>query len=530
MELMTLRQRKAQALLRLRQLQAAQRAAMLEAKRAATLRATLQLDVTGSGCVHCVLAVQSSSAAPPEKPPTRRASPKPRKPDSAGQRWSSRRLERSTRAAEVAAERRAIIADIKSDHEHRAVRRTVRRSTAASEHAHHPKAIRIRLRAGLDVARDAPDAPDASDASELLGAAAPSSAPPSWFLEAAPALWALDAGTSPAAEPGGEVDGSSSSSSAAAQTSTVPPTTAQAGCTSADSVLEEAATALRVMWRNRCVPCAAVNEGAAAEVGAKEEREEGSREEGSREDASRQRRLRVRLPDGEAVELAAAEGRRLEGVGVGELLEWCAQRLAWPSVEGLLRNYAVVRLDHFPPQELEPCLLVGTIAEAGLAEGSLLALQRRAHTLQPPSAARCHSSTELAAPRACASPGCGFAATWHGTHCCVMCSVDGSHGPLCERKCVVRERCAASQSYPPQGPASSLLDSPPSKPARSQTMPHSADTAGSRSNENGSDSSDNSEDDLVDEASLSVPRSTLVRRSHKLTSCGPPATSPLQSP
>jgi len=30
--------------------------------------------------------------------------------------------------------------------------------------------------------------------------------------------------------------------------------------------------------------------------------------------------------------------------------------------------------------------------------------------------------------------GCGFAATWHGTHCCTACTELGCHGPLCECK------------------------------------------------------------------------------------------------
>ena len=29
--------------------------------------------------------------------------------------------------------------------------------------------------------------------------------------------------------------------------------------------------------------------------------------------------------------------------------------------------------------------------------------------------------------------GCGYAVTWHPTHCCMRCSIDDGHGVRCER-------------------------------------------------------------------------------------------------
>ncbi|CAE8634285.1 unnamed protein product, partial [Polarella glacialis] len=41
-------------------------------------------------------------------------------------------------------------------------------------------------------------------------------------------------------------------------------------------------------------------------------------------------------------------------------------------------------------------------------------------------------------PRACATPGCSFQATWHPTHCCMACAAHGAdaHGPKCERQAI----------------------------------------------------------------------------------------------
>jgi len=44
---------------------------------------------------------------------------------------------------------------------------------------------------------------------------------------------------------------------------------------------------------------------------------------------------------------------------------------------------------------------------------------------------------EIAQPRPCARSGCGFAATWHPTHCCAACQLsEGRHGPKCARKAI----------------------------------------------------------------------------------------------
>jgi len=47
----------------------------------------------------------------------------------------------------------------------------------------------------------------------------------------------------------------------------------------------------------------------------------------------------------------------------------------------------------------------------------------------------CGSDSKQEEPKACAREGCGFAVTWHPTHCCQACaSFEGQHGPRCEQK------------------------------------------------------------------------------------------------
>merc|ERR1712048_720502 len=52
-----------------------------------------------------------------------------------------------------------------------------------------------------------------------------------------------------------------------------------------------------------------------------------------------------------------------------------------------------------------------------------------------------YDDDKVAVARACAREGCGYAVTWHPTHCCAMCVSHGKHGGRCERKAFV---CAPS--------------------------------------------------------------------------------------
>lgn len=57
------------------------------------------------------------------------------------------------------------------------------------------------------------------------------------------------------------------------------------------------------------------------------------------------------------------------------------------------------------------------------------------------------------APKACAG-GCGFAATWHPTHCCARCAHNGEHGPRCQRQPfpeTTEKTCNASEEKPTCG-------------------------------------------------------------------------------
>ncbi|KAL1503352.1 hypothetical protein AB1Y20_011404 [Prymnesium parvum] len=83
-----------------------------------------------------------------------------------------------------------------------------------------------------------------------------------------------------------------------------------------------------------------------------------------------------------------------------------------------------------PPDRRRPaCGRGATLAEAGLSHGCSLALTPRAHALPPP-------PPPPPPPPAAASPcasGCGFAATWHATHCCSLCAMQrGCHGQRCD--------------------------------------------------------------------------------------------------
>lgn len=145
-----------------------------------------------------------------------------------------------------------------------------------------------------------------------------------------------------------------------------------------------------------------------------------------------------------------------------------------------MRNYALLRLDLFPPSELPDSCWRETLGVAGLGRSGNLALQPRAHTtvaVAPP------PPPPLPRHRSCAS-GCGFAITWHTTHCCRLCaSLPGQHGPMCE-----------------------LMPLPPSSSRRERNL-----TCGEGSGEgSGEDDGSGAESDAEDEMAAAVPRSTLV--------------------
>lgn len=56
-------------------------------------------------------------------------------------------------------------------------------------------------------------------------------------------------------------------------------------------------------------------------------------------------------------------------------------------------------------------------------------------------------------PRACATPGCGFAATWHPTHCCVRCARKGTHGPRCQQAAAPVEAATCTSTLETQSAA-----------------------------------------------------------------------------
>lgn len=82
-------------------------------------------------------------------------------------------------------------------------------------------------------------------------------------------------------------------------------------------------------------------------------------------------------------------------------------------------------------------------------DGSPQVLESDAHAVmevdaKADNARPCETENTLALPekhadatpvqRPCAREGCGYAATWHPTHCCAACAVKGGHGGRCERQ------------------------------------------------------------------------------------------------
>merc|ERR1712046_99083 len=53
--------------------------------------------------------------------------------------------------------------------------------------------------------------------------------------------------------------------------------------------------------------------------------------------------------------------------------------------------------------------------------------------------------------RPCAREGCGFAATWHPTHCCGACVHGNGHGMCCERKAFEQAISRKEATEAPQG-------------------------------------------------------------------------------
>merc|ERR1711937_816585 len=56
---------------------------------------------------------------------------------------------------------------------------------------------------------------------------------------------------------------------------------------------------------------------------------------------------------------------------------------------------------------------------------------------------KCSSTSNHASAQPSCPGGCGFAVTWHKTHCCAACALSGQHGPRCVKKKVSqRKECS----------------------------------------------------------------------------------------